>query len=154
MEKTLESSESYDEISCGGVPVYFENDRLEYLLLLHSSPYKYWAFPKGRQNQGESYEQTAIREISEETGNTNFKIQKRLISDSIYFPKRGSRTIIKKVVFFLVRFLNKQITLSPEHVSWKWVDYNTALSLLTFEDYKRVLKESNEILLKEGLIKK
>jgi len=153
VENNTESSESYDEISCGGVPVYYENYELEYLLVLHNSPYKYWAFPKGRQNQGETYEQTAIREISEETGNTNFKIQKRLISDSIYFPKRGSRTIIKKVVFFLVRFFDKQITLSREHVNWKWVDYSTALSMLTFEDYKRVLKESKEILTKEGLIK-
>ena len=153
MENNTESGEPYDEISCGGVPVYYKNDELEFLLLLHNSPYRYWAFPKGRQNQEETYEQTAIREISEETGNTNFKIQKRLISDSIYFPKRGLRTIIKRVVFFLVRFYDKQITLSPEHISWKWVDYDTALSLLTFDDYKRVLKESSETLEKEGLIK-
>lgn len=143
----------YDEVSCGGVPVYFDsNNQPEYLLVLHKTPHKYWAFPKGRQNEGETYKQTAIREISEETGTKNFKIVRRLISDSIYFPKRGTKTIIKKVVFFLVKFQTREIKLSSEHINWKWVSFEKALSLLTFDDYKRVLKESNDIITNESII--
>lgn len=142
----------FDEISCGGVPVYLNkfNKLPLFLLVLHNGPFKYWAFPKGRQDEGESYEQTAIREIQEETGSSDFKLIKRLISDSIYFPKRGSKTIIKKVIFFLVRFNSKDVKLSGEHASYKWVTFENALSMLTFEDYKRVLKESNDFLLSEG----
>ncbi|MFX0086176.1 MAG: bis(5'-nucleosyl)-tetraphosphatase [Candidatus Hodarchaeota archaeon] len=142
----------FDEISCGGVPVYL-NEVTKFplfLLVLHNGPFKYWAFPKGRQNEGETYEQTAIREIREETGSSDFKLMKRLISDSIYFPKRGSKTIIKKVVFFLVQFFSKDITLSGEHISYKWVTFDEALTMLTFDDYKRVLKESREFLYSEG----
>ena len=154
MSPKQKSNPDFDEISCGGVPVYFKrniNKKINplYLLVQHRGPLQYWAFPKGRQSQGESYEQTAIREISEETGQTDFKIMKRLISDSIYFPKRGPRTIVKKVVFFLVRFFSKEIKLSTEHINWRWATFEEALSLLTFDDYQRVLKESHELLMTE-----
>ncbi|UCG03010.1 MAG: NUDIX domain-containing protein [Candidatus Heimdallarchaeota archaeon] len=154
MNTKQKSNTDFDEISCGGVPVYFKRSLKKnieplYLLVQHRGPLHYWAFPKGRQSQGESYEQTAIREIREETGQTNFKIMKRLISDSIYFPKRGPRTIVKKVVFFLVRFFSKEIKLSTEHINWCWATFEEALSLLTFDDYQRVLKESHELLMTE-----
>lgn len=154
----------FDEISCGGVPVYFNREKNKkyerdkriplYLLVQHRGPLRYWAFPKGRQFKGESYEQTAIREIHEETGQSNFKVIKRLISDSIYFPKRGTQTIVKKVVFFLVRFFSKEINLSKEHSNWRWVTFEEALSLLTFADYQRVLKESHESLMTDREVKR
>ena len=143
------AKKEFDEISCGGVPVYFDKNQKKplYLLVLHNGPFQYWAFPKGRQNEGETYEETAIREIQEETGQRNFTLLKRLISDSIYFPKRGSKTIVKKVVFFLVQFHSKEINLSKEHVNYRWVTFDEAMSLLTFEDYHRVLEESKEAIL-------
>lgn len=154
MPSKQKSLPAFDEISCGGVPFYFKNKFFEkspkkpvYLLVQHHGPVPYWGFPKGRQNKGESYEQTATREIQEETGQKNFKIIRRLISDSIYFPRRGSRTIVKKVVFFLVRFFSKEIKISTEHVSWRWVTFEEALSMLTFDDYQRVLRESHEVLM-------
>ena len=154
MSPKQNSPSDFDEVSCGGVPVFFKKSLKEkikplYLLVQHRGPLRYWAFPKGRQSQGESYEQTAIREIREETGQTNFKIMKRLISDSIYFPKRGPRTIVKKVVFFLVRFFSKEVEISTEHINWRWATFDEALSLLTFDDYQRVLKESHELLMTE-----
>ena len=99
----LDRNQPFDEISCGGVPIYHSKIPL-FLLVLHNGPFKYWAFPKGRQDEGETYKQTAIREIQEETGSSDFKFIKRLISDSIYFPKRGSKNIVKNVVFLLVQF--------------------------------------------------
>ncbi|MFX0050588.1 MAG: NUDIX domain-containing protein [Candidatus Hodarchaeota archaeon] len=150
MTRQQETPPAFDEVSCGGVPVYLNKNKKKnplYLLVQHNGPFKYWAFPKGRQKEGESYLETAIREIKEETGQINFKIIKRLISDSIYFPKRGKRTIVKKVVFFLVRFYSKNIELSPEHTNWRWVTYDNAVSLLSFEDYQRVLRESHEIIM-------
>ncbi|MFX0185621.1 MAG: bis(5'-nucleosyl)-tetraphosphatase [Candidatus Hodarchaeota archaeon] len=152
MTRQQESPPAFDEVSCGGVPVYLDKSKNEnplYLLVQHNGPFKYWAFPKGRQKEGESYKETAIREIREETGQSKFKIIKRLISDSIYFPKRGKKTIVKKVVFYLVRFYSKNIKLSPEHTNCQWVTYENALSLLTFEDYQRVLRESHEIIMSE-----
>ena len=156
MSPKQKSNSAFDEISCGGVPVYFKRniDKIKplYLVVQHRGPLHYWAFPKGRQSQGESYEQTAIREIREETGQTDFKIMKRLISDSIYFPKRGPRTIVKKVVFFLVRFFSKEIRLSTEHINWRWATFEEALSILTFDDYQRVLKESHELIMTDRQI--
>jgi 8-oxo-dGTP pyrophosphatase MutT (NUDIX family) len=148
MTTLADSSSAFDEISCGGVPFYITEDgELLYLLVLHNGPYPYWAFPKGRQNTGESYEETAIREIREETGQSQFQIVKRLISDSIYFPQRGKKTIVKKVVFFLVKFMSKKVVLSQEHSDLQWATYDEARTLLKFDGYLRVLNESHEILI-------
>ncbi|NHJ01944.1 MAG: NUDIX domain-containing protein [Candidatus Heimdallarchaeota archaeon] len=152
IKRGMKPKKEFDEVSCGGVPIYFEKNRANplFLLVLHNGPFQYWAFPKGRQVEGETYEQTAIREIQEETGQKNFTLLKRLISDSIYFPKRGSKTIVKKVVFFLVQFHSKDINLSKEHVNYRWVTYEEAKSLLTFDDYHRVLQESREALISDS----
>ncbi|MFW9777293.1 MAG: NUDIX domain-containing protein [Candidatus Heimdallarchaeota archaeon] len=150
MTTIADSSSAFDEISCGGVPFYLKKDEEPlYLLVLHNGPYPYWAFPKGRQIEGESYEQTAIREIREETGQSQFQIVKRLISDSIYFPQRGKKTIVKKVVFFLVHFSSKKVVLSAEHSDLHWATYDEAQALLKFDGYLRVLNESHEFLMNQ-----
>jgi 8-oxo-dGTP pyrophosphatase MutT (NUDIX family) len=38
------------------------------VLLIHRPKYDDWSFPKGKLEQGESWEQAALREVEEETG--------------------------------------------------------------------------------------
>ncbi|AQS55348.1 NUDIX hydrolase [Novibacillus thermophilus] len=54
------------EISAGGVVYRKEGDRLE--LLMIEDRYGKWTLPKGKQEAGEEVEETALREIREETG--------------------------------------------------------------------------------------
>ena len=56
------------EKSCGAI-VYREKDGVEILLIKHKNG-GHWAFPKGHVENKETEEETALREIREETGLT------------------------------------------------------------------------------------
>ena len=53
-------------VSCGGVVIF----RGKILLLYknYRNRYEGWVLPKGTVEKGENYEQTALREVREETG--------------------------------------------------------------------------------------
>ena len=56
------------EKSCGALVVRRGKNETEILLIKHNGGH--WAFPKGHVEAGESEEQTALREVQEETGLT------------------------------------------------------------------------------------
>lgn len=73
------------EISCGGVVFTRKNGKLLYVII--RSLEGYYGFPKGHMEGDETEEQTALREIFEETG-----LKLKLYPDSepkrnILFPK-------------------------------------------------------------------
>ena len=53
--------------AAGGVPWRERDGRVE-VLVVHRPAYDDWTFPKGKCEPGETDEQTALREIEEETG--------------------------------------------------------------------------------------
>ncbi len=67
------------------------------ILLVSNKEGKIWAFPKGHVEQGESLEQSAIRETSEETGH-EVKVIKRL-SDVTYMHEKTGEHI--RIAMFL-----------------------------------------------------
>ena len=69
-----------------------------------------WAFPKGKQNNGESFLETAIRETAEETGH-------QLLPDDL----KGSELIrpTKDTYFFVAVLTQEQIRLSRERARGK-----------------------------------
>lgn len=84
------------EKSCGAVVFRNSAGGPAFLLIRHVNG-GHWAFPKGHMEPGESEEETAIREIREETGlsvrlDTGFRRAVR------YAPKPG---VDKDVVYFL-----------------------------------------------------
>lgn len=54
--------------AAGGVVGRFDDTGSLQVLLVHRSRYDDWSFPKGKLDEGESFEDAALREVAEETG--------------------------------------------------------------------------------------
>lgn len=101
----------------------------------------YWGFPKGHIQEGEKSEETALREVEEETG-LKVKIIKKL-GDSRYIFTKEREKIFKVVVYFLLRYISGE--LKPQNLEVlevKWVDIDDALGLLAFKKDQEFLKKA------------
>lgn len=135
------------EISSGAV--VFNKDEygnIKYLLI-QSKNWKNWAFPKGHIDKGETEEETALREIYEETG-LKVKIISGFEESYEYeFDNFDGKHIEKKAIFFIAESYETTIKLmEKEHKNFKWLDYNEAISLTTHDEDKKILINANKFL--------
>jgi 8-oxo-dGTP pyrophosphatase MutT (NUDIX family) len=117
------------EVSAGGV-VYRNNPQGENpQLLMIEDRYSKVSLPKGKQEQGETLEETALREIKEETGIDGRIIEAiEKIHYQYYHPVHG--LIDKEVHYFLVEALTEQLTPQIEEINKvQWMDHEEAWEL-------------------------
>jgi len=97
-----------------------------------------WVFPKGTPTHGESLEQTALREVSEETG-LDVRII-RPLGEMTYTFAAGGERIHKIVHFFLMEATGGDPSLhDAEYDEVRWVAVPEARRMLTFDTYRDVL---------------
>ena len=110
------------EKSCGAV-IFRKNKNDVKLLLVKNHNGRHWSFPKGHIEENETEEETAIREIKEET-NLDVKIMDNFREVSSYCPFGKIR---KEVVFFLARTISDNIKLQESEIdSFLWVEIGRA----------------------------
>jgi len=106
----------------------------------------HWDFPKGHIEDGETHQQTACRELAEETGIKNVEVLPNFKYEYDYeFGTPKSRKT-KKVTFMIARTENIRTRLSHEHIGARWVPYKRAMSMLTFENARKMLSAVEEHL--------
>ncbi len=135
------------EKSCGAVIYRKQKDGSVKYLLLHYTA-GHWDFPKGHQEKNEKDEQTAAREVTEETGIGNIEFVDGFKDTVKYFFKRGEETVYKEVYYFLAQSATEHVELSNEHIGYAWVNYEHADRKLTFNTSKELLKKANDFLVK------
>ena len=126
------------EKSCGAVVVRKTKDTILYLIVMHNKGH--YSFPKGHVEEGETEEETAVREIKEET-NIDVSIDTGFRKVNTYSPKP---MVIKDVVFFVGEALTYDAV--PQESEIKkvlFLDYATAYDTLSYEKDKAILKEAN-----------
>lgn len=128
------------EISAG-VIVYFKphaNFKKQYLILQYLPGH--WDFPKGKLEDKESFQQAALRELKEETG-LEVKLNEGFEQPLDYIFKDKSQMLVqKKVIYFMGEADTQNITLSHEHIDYKWLEVADALRQLTYENSRQVLR--------------
>ena len=112
-------------------------------LLIKNKRSAHWGFPKGHIEPGETKQQTAVREVLEETG-----IHVKLINGFESVSKYKIQNKIEKVVSIFVGTTNDTSTcIQPEEIEdYIWLTYDRALSILKFENDKAIITEANHFL--------
>jgi 8-oxo-dGTP pyrophosphatase MutT (NUDIX family) len=134
-----------------GIIVYRLDDYKKRTYLLLQYPGKYWDFPKGKLEHNEKWLDAAIRETKEETNLDNLVIEEGFEhSYSYVFNDFKGNKIEKTVVFFIGKAeINKQVTLSYEHVDYLWLSYDQARMQIYFQSVRFLLDEAESFLIKK-----
>ena len=91
-----------------------------------------WTLPKGTPHAGESTQETALREVAEETG-LEVRIVEPLPSIEYAFAQDGTR-IQKTVHYFLMEPVGGDLSRHDhEFEDVRWVSFDEAPGLLTFQ---------------------
>ena len=124
------------EKSCGAVVFRNKNNNIQVLLIRHLNG-GHWAFPKGHVEKGETEEQTALREILEETG-LAVELDNRYRQVVSYSPKKD---VVKDVVYFVATASSDAATVAQEEEISQivWVDMHNAADYVSFDNDKKVL---------------
>jgi len=133
------------EKSCGALIFRLEGGKRLYLLLHYAGGH--WDFPKGHVETGESEEQTAKREIQEETGITSLEFLpsfREIVSYS--FRHSDGEAAHKQVAFFLAKTHEKLVHLSNEHIGFAWLPYTAARKKATYENAHTLLEKAEKRL--------
>lgn len=126
------------EKSCGVICYTCRDGRL-CVLLIRQKHGGHWAFPKGHVEEGETEQQTALRELREETG-AEAVLDEGYREVVTYSPARG---VMKDVVFFTGRLTGGQLQCQPEEIRrLAFVPVTKALRMLTFRADKDLLRKA------------
>ena len=136
------------EKSCGAVVFKRQKEGIKYLALHYGAGH--WDFPKGHQEKNEKEEQTAAREIKEETGIEDIDFADNFREMVNYYYKKGEETIHKEVIFFLAQSATEEVKLSTEHIGYAWLSYDHAFKKLTFNTSKEMLEKSDKFIHKKN----
>lgn len=129
------------ENSCGAI-VFNENTEKILLVKMHNGN---WGFPKGHIENNETKEETAIREVHEET-NVNIKIIPDFEREIKYIPNEKT---IKKVTIFAGITQDEDVKIDTFEIeAFQWCTYEEALKLVTYKLQKDVLEKARKVFVK------
>ena len=135
----LENNFKYEN-SCGAI-VFNENTEKVLLVKMHNGN---WGFPKGHIESNETKEETAIREVFEET-NIKIKIIPNFEREIKYIPNENT---IKKVTFFAGITQEENVIVETHEIEdFKWCTYEEALKSVTYKLQKDVLEKSRKVIM-------
>ena len=107
------------------------NDEGVPLFLILKNRRGFWGFPQGHKERGESDVQTLSREVEEETGIENINIISFIGTIRYYYFKQDGMKSHKEVKFYFATSTTKEIIISNEHESYKWVTFDDVLDILS-----------------------
>jgi 8-oxo-dGTP pyrophosphatase MutT (NUDIX family) len=138
--------EDREEVSAGGVVVRAGSAGLEVALadqMDRNTRSRAVRLPKGKPDPGESLEQTALREVLEETGLSAEIVGSLGQVEYRYLERSEGRHVSKRVHFFLMRQSGSDASQRDgEMERVYWVPLAEAAGRLTFETEREILKRA------------
>lgn len=131
---------SEKQFSAGGIVIKGEKENLQVLLI--KDRFGHWTWPKGHVEKGETPNQAALREISEETGLKKLEITKEIGSQEYWFTQDANK-IFKTVYIFLVKVLeNEELKVQVSEIQTaRWFSPQDALKTIEYEGSRQLLEK-------------
>ena len=127
-----------EQTSAGGVVIKDNEKSLEILLI--KDRFGHWTWPKGHIEDGETPQEAALREISEETGLSDLEIVEQ-IGEQRYSFIKDDKEISKKVTIFLVKYQGEGSfkVQTSEIDSAVWYSPEEAVEMIEYNGSKDIL---------------
>ena len=124
-------------VAAGGVVYRRGADGVEVALAGRRSD-RTWVFPKGQPDGEETLEETALREVREETGLDVRTVGS--LGEVEYWFAAGPERVRKAVHFYLMEAVGGDTSLHDhEYDEVRWVPADQARRMLSFDTYREVL---------------
>jgi 8-oxo-dGTP pyrophosphatase MutT (NUDIX family) len=142
------------EFSAGGVVVRRLSGRWVFAAIRPAGRKPVWALPKGVIGPGEKPEETALREVEEETG-----VHARLVTklgDIRYVYTWSGERVFKVVSFYLLRYSRGRLgEIAPEHRievdEVRWLPLDEAPSLLAYRGEREMAEKALAFVREHGI---
>ena len=139
--------------SMGGVVARARGDDVEIVVCgFDAQPgHVIWGLPKGTPEDGETREQTAVREVTEETG-LEVSIDEFVQSIEYCFERYGDGADCHKVVYFYLMSANGgDLSLHDHEFDYvRWLPATEAIRTLTYDNEVKVVKNALHIISKKA----
>ena len=126
--------------SCGGVVIY--RGKILVLYKRYKNKYEGWVLPKGTVEMGETHEETAIREVKEESGAD--AVIRRYLGATHYNFSTSREMVNKEVLWYLMS--SESYYSKPQREEYledsRYYKYNEAFHLLRFPNEKQILEKA------------
>ena len=132
-------------VSAGGV-VWRERVRPgEVEIVLVQTPARRWSLPKGTPENGEKLDETALREVSEETG-LQVQLDEKIGVMRYSFGGEEAR-IDKAVHFWLMQATGGSFEYhDDEHIDVRWVGLGDAMRMVSYRNTATLLEDAAALL--------
>jgi len=133
------------ETSCGVVLVNYGT------VLLLQYPQGHWDLPKGHveENDGDHHA-TVLRELEEETGIREVQILAGFEERTEYTYRHKGKRHTKQVFWYIGETEEITVQLSHEHRGYVWLDWDQALSTITHDETRTVVKQAQRFVALHG----
>jgi ADP-ribose pyrophosphatase YjhB (NUDIX family) len=137
--------------SCGGVVIY--RGKILVLYKRYRNKYEGWVLPKGTVESGETHEETATREVKEESGANAF-VKKYI--DTTHYSFSTSKDVVSKSVLWYLMSSDSYYSKPQREEFFEdsgYYKYNEAIHLLRFTNERQILEKAYseyEIMRKSG----
>ena len=125
-------------VSAGGIFVKKQNGK-HYLLLLKYPKYGDLGLLKGHVEQGETLEQTALREVKEEAGLESVTIVKKLGQLTRLANENNGEQVMKTIHIFLMQ--TDDFDHKPSEEKYDWFEYDSAIKKMAFKEEAEFLRQ-------------
>jgi 8-oxo-dGTP pyrophosphatase MutT (NUDIX family) len=134
-------------VSAGGIVYRLGNAGLE-LAICGRDADGVWGLPKGTPDPGESLEQTAVREVTEETG-LEVRVVDKIGVIEYWFSREGIR-YHKWVHYYLMEAVGGDTSAHDvEYDRVEWFPAEVALKTLTFKNEVQIAQQAKALLEKQ-----